>query len=111
MEHGLIRGVEIRLVKHDEVLYDHIIKSRNILDEEQQVKIKDALRYNVFSLSMFSDMSGLAKSSISNKMRVLQDTAGEFYTDLDYTYMFSGIKSLGFKFVLRNEKSERVLKR
>jgi len=111
MEHGLIKGVEIRLVKHDEDLYDHIIKARNILDEEQQAKVKEALRYNIFSLNMFSDMSGLAKSSISNKMRVLQDTAGDFYTELDYAYMFSGIKSTGFKFVLRNDKSERVLKR
>ena len=111
MEHGLIKDVEIRLVKHDEDLYDHIIKARNIIDEEERARVKNALRYNVFSLPMFSDMSGLAKSSVSNLMRPLHDVAGELYTGLDFTFMFPGIRSHGRKFIVRNEKSERVLKR
>lgn len=111
MEHGLIKGVEIRLVKFDESLYNKIIETRNILSEDDRAVVREALRYNVFSITAFSDISGIPKSTITSKMRPSLDASGEIYTELDYTYLFSGLHNNGFKFIVRNEKSEGILRR
>jgi len=111
MEYGLIKGVEVRFVKFDEDLYNHVIKSRNISNEEDQGKVKEALRYNIFSVSMFSDMTGIPLSTVNNKTRILQSREGNISTELDYTFPWPSLKKFGPKFIVRNEKSEELLKK
>ena len=111
MQHGLTKGVEVRLVKFDEDLYNHIIKSRNISDKEDQEKTKEALRYNIFSVAMFSDMTGIPPSTVHSKTTFKQGGDGEIYTELDFTFLWPSFNKFGFKFIVRNEKSEELLKR
>ncbi|MCK4820592.1 hypothetical protein KA005_32805 [bacterium] len=111
MQHGLIEGIEVQFVKFDDDLYNHIITSRNITDEEGQAKVREALRYNIFSRLMFSDMAGMPTSSIAHKMMPKFDGKGEIYTGLDYTYPFPCLSKNGFQFILRNEKSEELLRK
>lgn len=111
MLHGLIEGIEVKFVKFDDDLYNHIITSRGISDKDAQMKIKDALRYNVFTRLMFSDMTGMPTSSIAHKMMPKFDGEGEIYTGLDYTYPFPCLRKNGFQFIIRNEKSEELLRK
>jgi len=114
MEHGLITNLEVRLVKFDPELFGGICKRRGISSEEGKAKVKEALKYNIFSTKMFSDMTGLAESTITNKCRVMrQDTNGEISSELDFTRLFAGMDegSKGFRFIVRNEKSEALLRK
>ena len=111
MQKGLIKGVEVRFVKFDEDLYNHIIKSRNISDNEDQEKVKEALRYNIFTVIMFSDMTGIPLSTVNSKTSLKLSRSGEVYTDLDYAYPWPSLKKYGGKFIVRNEKSEELLKK
>ncbi len=111
MDHGLTKGVEVRLVKFDEDLYNHIIKSRNVSSEEDQAKVREALRYNIFTANMFSDLTGIALSTVNSKMFMKQNQNGELYTDLDFTYLWASFSKKGSKFIIRNEKSEELLKK
>ena len=111
MQHGLIEGIEVQFVKFDDDLFNHIIKSRNISDEVAQAKIREALRYNIFSRPMFSDMTGIPVSSIAHKLTPRFDGQGGIYTGLDYTYPFPNLNKDGVQFIVRNEKSEELLRK
>ena len=111
MEHGLTKGVEVRLVKFDEDLYNHIIKSRSISKKESQETIREALRYNIFTVNMFSDMTGIPISTINNKTSLKLGNDDKVYTELDFTFLWPSLSKVGFKFIVRNEKSEELLKK
>lgn len=98
-------------MKLDEDLYNHIIKSRNISDEEEQYRVKEALRHNIFTVTMFSDMTGIPLSTVNNKTLIKQKKDGEIYTDLDYTCPWPSLKKFGGKFIIRNSKSEELLRK
>ena len=111
MQGGQIQGVEVRFVKFDEDLYNHIIKSRNISDKDHQSKIKEALRYNIFTVTMFSDMTGIPLSTVNSKTSLKLAKDGEIYTELDYTFPWPSLSKTGGKFIVRNKKSEELLKK
>ena len=103
---GLIKTT-IRLVKKDEELTHRIMNERGI-EEKDEETVFEMLRHNMWTTRQFSDITGLAESTITNKCRpVYRD--GEIKTELDHCYPFSYLGGLGPKFIVRNEKSEALL--
>ena len=104
-KYGLIKGIECNLVKSNPELIESMSK-RTGIDEE---RMKAMLRYNVFTISQFAELTQLAVSSITNKTRPLM-VDGKYDTELNYCYLFQGSKSDGPKFVVRDEKTEKYIK-
>lgn len=102
--YGLLQGVECRYVKTDPEIIESIAKKREI----EPVRVKSMMRYNIFTIKQFSDLTGLAISSIVNKTRPISRN-GEWSTDLDFCYPFQDKKDTGPKFIIRNTKSEKYL--
>ena len=105
-KNGLLK-TQIRLVKKDEELIDRIMIARDFPEEEREAII-EILRYNVWTIKQFSDLTGFVESTISNKTRPLW-RGGELVTELDHCYPFADIEGLGPKFIVRNQKSEAML--
>lgn len=105
-KHGLIKTA-IRLVKKDEELVDRIMKEQNLPNGERET-ITEILRYNVWTVNQFSDLTGYKESTITNKTRPSYKD-GKIVTELDFCYPFADIMGNGPKFIVRNEKSEAML--
>ena len=105
---GLITGIECRYVKTDPEIIEAIAKRTGI----DQQRVKSMMRYNIFSVLQFSELSQLAVSSILNKTRpsIVNKETGDLGTELDFCYPFQTKNQSGPKFVVRNEKSEKYLK-
>jgi len=105
---GLISGIECKYVKTDPELIDAISQRTGI----EPHKVKVMMRYNIFTIAQFAELSQLAISSILNKTRpsIVDKETGGLGTELDFTYPFQTSKTEGPKFILRNEKSERYFK-
>jgi hypothetical protein len=104
-KYGLIKGIECKLVKSNPELIEAMSK-RTGIDEE---RMRAMLRYNVFTVSQFAQLTQLAVSSITNKTRPLM-IDGKYDTELNYCYLFQDRSSDGPKFIIRDEKSEKYLK-
>lgn len=105
---GLIKTT-IRLVKKDEELVGRILAAKAMGEEDgDQETVVDLLRYNMWTIQQFVDVTGLSQSTISNKCRP-QYKGGEIVTELDFCYPFADMVGLGPKFIVRNEKSEALL--
>ena len=105
-KHGLIKK-EIRLVRKDEELVDRIMKALK-LNKDAREDIVEILRYNVWTIQQFADISGFAQPTIANKCRPSYRD-GNIITELDHCYPFADLEGLGPKFIVRNEKSEALL--
>lgn len=105
---GLITGIECRYVKTDPEIIE-AIATRTGIDAQ---RVKSMMRYNIFSVLQFSELSQLAVSSILNKTRpsIVNKETGELGTELDFCYPFQTKNQSGPKFVVRNEKSEKYMK-
>ena len=102
---GLIRGIECGFVKADPELTEHIAKKTGIPTE----KVKEMLRYNMFTVGQFSELTGLTVSVVHNKIRpVLKDD--QYNTDLNFCHPFPGTIEKGPRFIVRDEKAEKHLK-
>ena len=100
---------EIRLVKKDPELIKKIMKSRNLAPDKEE-EVAQMLRYNVFTVNQFADLSGLAVSSINNMTRpIFSKRQNKIITQLDYCFPFRNIETVDKKFIVRNEKSEKYL--
>lgn len=106
-KHGLLK-IEIRLVKKDEELVGRILDSLAMGDREDPENITEILRYNMWTIQQFTDITGLAQSTIANKCRP-QYKDSDIITELDHCYPFADLNGLGPKFIVRNEKSEALL--
>ena len=106
---GLITGVECRFVKTD----PEIIEAIAARIGKDQARVKSMMRYNVFTISQYSCLSGLAVSTILNKTRpsIVDKTTGALGTELDYCHPFHDCDDNGPKFILRNSKSEKYLQK
>jgi hypothetical protein len=102
---GLIKGVKCQLHKTDPELIKALSRKTGI-DVE---KMKAMMLYNVFTVSQFADIAGLAVSTITNKTRPLM-IDGKYDTELDYCYLYPDKEGDGPKFVIRNAKSEKYIK-
>jgi len=105
---GLITGIECRYVKTDPELIESIATRIGSTKE----KVKAMMRYNILTISQFSDLTTLKASTIINKTRpsVIDRATGVLGTELDYCFPFSSITSPGPKYIVRNERSEKYLK-
>ncbi len=102
---GLISGIECQFVKIDQALNDAISERTGIPIE----MVRTYLRYNMFTVNQFSQLTKMAVSTITNKMRPsYRDSV--LTTELDYCFPFSDEENEGPKFVIRNSKSEKYLK-
>lgn len=109
-------NVEVALVKTDSEIIKKLFTRlktedcngcRNPYTEEHQVKM--LMRYNVWTVDQFCDVSGLAVSSITNLARpVFVD--GKLTVKLNVCYPFPDSDGTGPKFIVRNEKSEKYIK-
>jgi|GEM_PF-1681638 hypothetical protein len=75
--------------------------------EESQVRL--LMRYNVWTIDQFCDISGLKVSTINNMVRPTF-TANRFGLKLDFCYPHPSSDGTGPKFIVRNDKSERYVK-
>ena len=104
---GLIKGIECKFAKTEPALIDAISKRTEIPVD----KVRTMMRYNVFTVNQFADLTGLAVSTITNKTRPLINKAsGKWETELDYCFLYPDKDNEGPKFVVRNEKAEKLLK-
>lgn len=105
---GLL-NIEISLVKRDIELEQKLIGKLQ-LDEVLVPKLKKVMRYNVWTINQFSDISGLAVSTINNLTRPMFDkVSGKMTTGLDFCYPQEYFGGMGTKMIVRNEKSEKYL--
>ena len=102
---GLIEGVECKFVKTDPAVIDALAANTGIPKET----IRAMMRYNIFTVSQITELTGLADSTIRNYIRPLF-VDGELTTNLDFCYPFLNCNGRGPMFILRNEKSEKYLK-
>lgn len=101
---GLLKDVECKFVKTDPAIIEGMSKRLGIPVEQ----IKHMLRYNMFTVSQFADLSQLAVSTITNKTRPLM-IDGKYDTELDYCYPYQNKRGDSPKFIVRNSKSEKYL--
>ena len=102
---GLIEGFEVNLVKIDNQYVEAMAKKI----EEEVPKVKAMLRYNVFTVNQFVQLSGLHISTVNNKCRPAF-VDGEINTELDWCFPHPDKIGEGPKFIIRNEKSEKYLR-
>ena len=103
---GLLK-VDVHPVEKDEKLANKIIQARG-LSREDLPKILDMLKYNVFTIQQFSELSGKVISAIQFNMA--PSYRGDVLdTALDYCYPFESLDKKGPKFIVRNEKSINYL--
>jgi hypothetical protein len=102
---GLIKGVECKFVKTDIEIIDSLV-ARTGMGAEM---IRVMMRYNMFTINQFSDLTGLSVSHILNKTRpsVIDGVVG---TELDFCFPFQDQGNPGPKFIVRNDKSEKYIK-
>jgi hypothetical protein len=105
-EFGLIKGVECKLVKTDPGLVTSLSKKTGIPPD----KAKEMLRYNIFTVAQYAQLTGQAVSTITNKTRpLINRETGVWEVQLDFCYPFKDNENEGPKFIYRNPKSEKNL--
>lgn len=105
LKFGLLKGIECKFVKTDPEVVSAIAQKLDIEPE----RVKSMLRYNIFTINQFMALTGLADSTIRNKIRPTIIN-GELNTELDYCYPFQTPTNYGPLFIIRNEKSEKYLR-
>jgi hypothetical protein len=104
---GLIKGFECKFAKTDPSLIEAIAKRTEMPID----RVRTMMRYNVFTITQFADLTGLAVSTITNKSRpLINKTTGDLETELDCCFPYPRKTNEGPKFVVRNEKAEKLLK-
>jgi hypothetical protein len=108
--------VQVALTKTDPEIIKKLYKRlsaetcngcRNPYKDEAQVK--ELMRYNVWTVDQFMDVSGFSVSTITNMARPAF-IGNELGTKLDYCFPWPDKNGRGPKFIVRNEKAERYIK-
>jgi hypothetical protein len=110
-EYGIL-NIEVAYCKTDPDVIKKLFKR---LHEEKpdaysdEKKVRTLMRYNVWTIDQFKDVSGLSVSTITNLARpnFIQNKTG---TKLDTCFPFPDSDGRGPKFVVRNAKSEAYIK-
>ena len=102
---GLINGVECKFVKTDIALIESLSERTGMSID----MVKTVMRYNVFTMNQFSQLTGKAISTITNMTRP-NYKGGILVAELDFCFPFPDKDNEGPKFVVRNSKSEKYLK-
>lgn len=115
-ECGLL-NIELGLVKTDPELIKKLFarlsketkELRNPYINESQVRV--LMRYNVWTIDQFCDISGLKVSSVNNLARPTYSVGQEKLTSkLNYCFPCPDSGGRGPKYIVRNEKSEKYVK-
>ena len=113
MDEEVTTNIEVGFVKTDPELIKKLFarlkskKGKRAYTDEKQ--IKTLMRYNVWDVNQFSDVSGLDISTINNLTRpqVVED---RIVFKLNSCFPFPSSRGRGSKFIVRNEKSEMYIK-
>ncbi len=119
-EFGVI-NIEVAFVKTDPEIIKKLFarlnkegienKARNPYQEEKQVKA--LMRYNLWTVDQFCDVSGLSVSTVTNLARpsfIGNKLGDKLGTKINTCYPFPDSDGRGPKFIVRNEKSEKYIK-
>ena len=115
-----ILNVAVAFVKTDPVLLKKLYERMNFeagheeTDEKwmTEAEVKNLMRYNVWTVDQFCNVSGLSVSTITNLTRpyFVGDGSDEVDVKLDICFPFSDAEGRGPKFIVRNSKSEKYIK-
>lgn len=112
-EYGQL-NIEVVFVKADpeiaKKLFARLRKEKpdSYTDEKQ---VKALLRYNVWTIDQFCDVSGLSVSTVNNLARpTFSAKENKVCSTLNYCFPHPDSGGKGPKFVVRNEKSEKYIK-
>lgn len=109
--------IEIALVKTDPEVIKKLFARlkeeskdcKNPYTDESQVRT--LMRYNIWSIDQFCDVSGLKVSSVNNLARPTYSfSEKKFNSKLNYCFPHPDSGGNGPKFIVRNEKSEAYIK-
>ena len=114
---GLV-NIEVALVKTDATLIAKLLKrlkedtKHNKIPYKNEAQVKMLMRYNVWSIDQFCDVSGLKVSSVNNLARpTFSFTENKLVSSkLNYCYPHPDSGGKGPKFIVRNEQSEAYIK-
>lgn len=98
------KSVDVRLVKTDPDVIKKISEKTGI----EILKVKQMMRYNIFTVNQFADLSQLNLSTVNYKTRPAL-VKGMLTYELDTVYPFQDEENPGPKFILRNQKSEKYI--
>jgi hypothetical protein len=98
------KSVDVRFVKTDPDIIKTISEKTGI----DVLKVKQMMRYNIFTINQFADLSQLSLSTVNYKTRPAL-VKGVLTFELDTVYPFQDAENGGPKFILRNEKAEKYI--
>jgi hypothetical protein len=98
------KSVDVRLVKTDPDVIKKISERTGI----DILKVKQMMRYNIFTINQFAKLSQLSLSTVNYKTRPAL-VKGALTFELDTVYPFQDSENAGPKFILRNEASEKLI--
>ena len=114
---GLV-NIEVAFVKTDTELLSKLFTRLKEATKDckfpytNEGQIKSLMRYNVWSIDQFCDVSGLKVSTVNNLARPNYSFTEEklVSSKLNYCFPHSDSGGKGPKFIVRNEKSESYIK-
>lgn len=104
---GLVDEVECKFAKTDSAVLEKIAAERSIELE----RVKRMMRYNMFTVQQFADLTGMALHSIHGLARPGFSGGKVVEPKINFCYPFPDQTGTGPKFIYRDEKSEVYLKR
>jgi hypothetical protein len=116
-ENGLL-NIEVALVKTDpDIIAKLLVRLKECTKDEKnpytdESQVKTLMRYNIWSIDQFCDVSGLKVSSVNNLARPVFSFSEErlISSKLNYCFPHPDSGGKGPKFIVRNEKSEAYIK-
>lgn len=115
-ECGLV-NIEVVFVKTDpEIIKKLFLRLKEETKETkypytEESQVRTLMRYNVWSIDQFCDVSGLKVSSVNNLARpTFSFNDNKLSSKLNYCFPHPDSGGKGTKFIVRNEKSEAYIK-
>lgn len=115
-----ILNINVAFVKKDPILnkklYERINFEAGYEESEEkwmtEAEVENLMRYNVWTVDQFCNVSGLSVSTITNLTRpfFIKEDSDEVDVKLDICFPFSDAEGKGPKFIVRNSKSEKYIK-
>jgi hypothetical protein len=99
---------EIKLIKKNDELVSKIMEQRKLSEDKAQL-VKSMMRYNMWTMKQFCDLTGYKESTVTNLTRPSYNKNNDVITQLDFCYPLRSLDRKGPKFIVRNEKSEQFL--
>lgn len=95
---------EVKFSKTDPEIIKLLVERTGMSEDT----IKQMMRYNMWTIAQYSDLSGMAVSTVNFHTRP-QMVSGEITFKLDVAFPFRDKDKPGPRFIVRNKKSMRIL--